>query len=67
MKFYEYMTYTIIAFIVFDVVYRLLTYDWTHVSMGITALVGWFYVLGYERQERQERIQRESRQDQFTV
>lgn len=65
MKLHEYLTYAIIAFIVVDLAYRLVSHDWGNIGLSITALIGWFYVQGYERQERQERMTRD--RDQFTV
>ena len=66
MKFHEYLTYGIISMLVIDLFYRLFNQDWGNIGLSITALVGWFYVQGYERQER---MQRESKfmDDKFTV
>ena len=66
MKFHEYLTYAIIAFIVIDLFYRLFSHDWGNIGLSITALIGWFYVQGYERQERKER-EAKFMDDRFTV
>lgn len=66
MKFHEYLTYAIIAFIVIDLFYRLFSHDWGNIGLSITALIGWFYVQGYERQERKER-EAKFMDDRFTA
>lgn len=66
MKFHEYLTYAIIAFIVIDLFYRLFSHDWGNIGLSIAALIGWFYVQGYERQERKER-EAKFMDDRFTV
>ena len=66
MKFYEYMTYAIIFMLVVDLFYRLFNQDWGNIGLSITALIGWYYVQGYERQERKER-EAKFMDDRFTV
>ena len=66
MKFYEYMTYAIIFMLVVDLFYRLFNQDWGNIGLSITALIGWYYVQGYERQEREER-EAKFIDDRFTV
>lgn len=52
MKFHEYLTYVIIALLAIELIYKLFTSDWGSVGIAMCAIVGWFYVQGYERQER---------------